>query len=399
MAATRLRVADVLRACWTRYNREHRLPPHVAKAVRSILKCRTSELGGHIHACDQCGGEVPVYNGCQTRHCPSCQSKARGKWLADRCADLLPVEYFHVVFTLPHSLNGLIDANRKVLLAELFSVTGWVLQSFAHDPQWRLEGELGYVAMLHTWNQRLHEHFHLHCLVPGGVWRASAKPSGEDGREATGAWIPCRRKWLFGKDALAAAFRNRYIKRLRALRKRGTLTYGGAAAALADDQAWDTLLGKLETCKWIVYPKTTPGTPAKALEYLARYTHKVAISDARIRNIENGSVTYTWRDRADNNIEKPDTIPVEEFTKRFCYHILPERFHKIRYGGWMSAARRKQTLAAIREAIGATPPEATAHERTDQAIDITLCPHCSKGHLQKTAIRILPCRARPPPCK
>ena len=386
MEAPRLRVADVLRECWKAFNREHRLPPHVAKAVRSILACRTSRLGGHIHACDQCGSQVPVYNGCQTRHCPSCQGKARRKWLEDRCADLLPAEYFHVVFTLPHGLNGLIDANRKLLLSELFSVVGWVLQRFAHDPQWRLEGELGYLALLHTWTQRLQEHFHLHCLVPGGVWR-----------EATGEWKPCRRKWLFKKDALADAFRNRYIKRLRALRKQDKLAYSGGCAALADESAWDALLSALESQRWIVYPKATPGKPAKALEYLARYTHKVAISDSRIQKIENGNVTYTWRDRADNNTEKPDTIPVEEFTKRFCYHILPERFHKIRYGGWMSAARRKKTLAAIREAIGAQPPEPEERTTGGDTFDHTLCPHCNKGHLHKTDIRIQPCKARPPP--
>ena len=388
MEAPRLRVADVLRECWKAFNREHRLPPHVAKAVRSILACRTSRLGGHIHACDQCGSQVPVYNGCQTRHCPSCQGKARRKWLEDRCADLLPAEYFHVVFTLPHGLNGLIDANRKLLLSELFSVVGWVLQRFAHDPQWRLEGELGYVAMLHTWNQRLMEHFHLHCLVPGGVWR-----------EATGEWKPSWGKWLFRKDALADAFRNRYIKRLRALRKQDKLAYGTTADALAGDQAWDALLSQLQGRKWIVYPKATPGKPAKALEYLARYTHKVAISDSRIKSIENGRVTYTWRDRADNNTEKPDTIPIEEFTKRFCYHILPERFHKIRYGGWMSAARRKKMLAAIRETIGATTPEPPPEENAPPVpgFDRTLCPNCEKGHLQKTGILILPCKPRPPP--
>jgi len=386
MEAPRLRVADVLRECWKAFNREHRLPPHVAKAVRSILACRTSRLGGHIHACDQCGSQVPVYNGCQTRHCPSCQGKARRKWLEDRCADLLPAEYFHVVFTLPHGLNGLIDANRKLLLSELFSVVGWVLQRFAHDPQWRLEGELGYLALLHTWTQRLQEHFHLHCLVPGGVWR-----------EATGEWKPCRRKWLFKKDALADAFRNRYLKRLRALRKQDKLAYSGGCAALADESAWDALLSALESQRWIVYPKATPGKPAKALEYLARYTHKVAISDSRIQKIENGNVTYTWRDRADNNTEKPDTIPVEEFTKRFCTHILPERFHKIRYGGWMSAARRKKTLEAIRAAIGAQPPEPQERATGGDTFDHTLCPHCNKGHLHKTDIRIQPCKARPPP--
>jgi hypothetical protein len=158
---------------------------------------------------------------------------------------------------------------------------------------------------------------------------------------------------------------------------------------------------QLQGRKWIVYPKATPGKPAKALEYLARYTHKVAISDSRIKSIENGRVTYTWRDRADNNTEKPDTIPVEEFTKRFCTHILPERFHKIRYGGWMSAARRKKTLAAIRETIGATTPEPPPEENAPPipGFDRTLCPNCEKGHLQKTDKRILPCKARPPPWK
>lgn len=388
MEAPRLRVADVLRECWKAFNREHRLPPHVAKAVRSILACRTEKLGGHMHECDHCGSHLPVYNGCQTRHCPSCQGGARAKWLEARREELLPVEYFHVVFTLPHSLNALIDANRKLLLSELFSVVGWVLQRFAHDPQWRLEGELGYLALLHTWTQRLQEHFHLHCLVPGGVWR-----------EATGEWKPCRRKWLFRKDALADAFRNRYIKRLRALRKQDKLAYSGGCAALADESAWEALLSELEPRKWIVYPKATPGKPAKALEYLARYTHKVAISDSRIKSIENGHVTYTWRDRADNNTEKPDTIPIEEFTKRFCTHILPERFHKIRYGGWMSAARRKKMLVAIREAIGEPTPEAPPEENAPPVpgYDRTLCPNCEKGHLQKTDIRILPCKPRPPP--
>jgi len=250
------------------------------------------------------------------------------------------------------------------------------------------------VAILHTWTQRLQEHFHLHCLVPGGVWRDDTK-----------TWVPCRRKWLFKKASLCEAFRNRFIKRLRSLRKRGKLAYGGAAAALADDTAWDALLAGLEGKKWIVYPKATPGKPAKALEYLARYTHKVAISDSRIKAIDNPSagsgqeamVTYTWRDRKDNNTEKTDTIPIEEFTKRFCYHILPERFHKIRYGGWMSAPRRKKMLPAIREAIGAQPPEPEEDSIGTTEFDRSLCPHCNKGHLYKTEIRILPCKARSPP--
>jgi len=391
MAAT-LRVADVLRPCWKSYNRKHRLPPHVGKAVRSILKCRTSELGGHIHQCDHCKSEVPIYNGCQTRHCPSCQSGAKEKWLDERREEILPVQYFHVVCTVPHSLNGLIDANRKVVLSELFGVVGWVLQHFAHDPQWRLEGELGYVAMLHTWTQKLLEHFHIHCIVPGGAWRAETKE-----------WIPCRGQWLFKKESLADAFRNRFIKRLRSLRKRGKLIYGSTAAELEDEAAWEALLAKLENERWIVFPKATPDDSAQAFEYMARYTHKVAISDSRIKKIENGRVTYSWRDRSDDNIEKLDTIPIEEFTKRFLMHILPERFHKIRYGGWMSAAKRKSALPAIREAIVEKLPEKDECEESLQervlrktGVDITLCPHCNKGHLVKTEKQLMRIKSRAP---
>ena len=400
--STTLRVADVIRSCWREYNRAHRLPPHAAKAVRHILKCRTAALGGHIHECDQCGAELPMYNSCQSRNCPTCQTSAKEKWLDARRAELLPVQYFHVVFTLPHTLNGLIDANRKLLLAELFMTVNWVLQRFARDPRWRLEGEMGFVAVLHTWTQKLQEHFHVHCIVPGGVWRAE-----------TQEWIPCRGKWLFKKESLADAFRNRYIKRLRSLRKRGKLAYGGRAAPLSDDAAWEALLSELAQQTWIVFPKPTPDDPTQALEYLARYTHKVAIGDYRIKALDNGMVTYSWRDRSapkgyaltsrsDNNIEKLDTIPVEEFTKRFLTHILPKRFHKIRYCGWLSGPKRKAALPAIRAAIGAELPEPAPDESLCERIlrktgkDITLCPHCGKGHMHKTDKRLLPTRTRAP---
>ena len=230
--AAPLRVADVIRSCWESYNRSESLPPHVVKAVRHILGCRTAALGGHIHECDQCGSEVPMYNSCQNRHCPTCQTSAKEKWLAKRREELLPVQYFHSVFTLPHALNELIDANRTLLLGELFATVNWVLQRFARDPRWRLEGELGFLAVLHTWTQQLNRHFHLHCIVPGGVWRAGR--SSEDGPEHTGEWIHCRGQWLFRKDSLADAFRNRYLKRLRALRRRGKLRFSGRAAPLAE---------------------------------------------------------------------------------------------------------------------------------------------------------------------
>ncbi len=379
-----LRVADVIRSCWESYNRAYSLPPHVVKAVGHILRCRTAALGGHIHQCDQCGSEVPVYNSCQTRNCPTCQTSAKEKWLDARLAEVLPVQYFHVVFTLPHGLNGLIDANRTLLLGELFGTVNWVLQHFAQDPQWRLEGQLGFLAILHTWTQRLKRHFHLHCIVPGGVWR-----------DASQTWVPCRGKWLFRKESLAEAFRNRFLRRVCALRKRGKLAYSGRAASLADDSAWEPWLARLSDQNWIVFPKPTPADPTQALDYVARYTHKVAIADSRIKAIRNGKVTYTWLDRSDANAEKTETIPTALFTRRFLAHILPDGFHKIRYFGWMAALHRKAILAAIRKAIHAESPPPPAKESLAERIlrrtgvDITLCPHCGKGHLQRTD-RLIP---------
>ena len=385
-----LRVADVIRSCWEAYDRGKRLAPHVVKAVRHILDCRTKALGGHIHECDRCGSEVPMYNSCQDRHCPTCQTSAKEKWLAKRREELLPVQYFHSVFTVSHDLNGLIEANRTLLLGELFGAVNWVLQRFARDPRWRLEGELGFLALLHTWDQRLHTHFHLHCIVPGGVWR-----------EQTAEWIPCRSRWLFRKDSLAIAFRNRYVKRLKALRRLGKLRFTGPAATLAAQAAWDALIDKVENQTWVVYPKPAPAGAEKALDYLARYTHKVAISDHRIVSFDQGVVTYTWRDRQDGNTVKTAQLTAEAFTQRFCSHILPKGFVKIRYYGWLSAAKRKTALPAILATLSVPPPEAPPEqplaerilERT--GIDITRCPHCANGHLRNTGIVIPPQRGPP----
>jgi len=292
----------------------------------------------------------------------------------------------------------LIDANRTLLLGELFGTANWVLQHFAHDPQWRLEGQLGFLAILHTWTQRLQRHFHLHCIVPGGVWR-----------EASQTWVPCRGQWLFRKDSLCDAFRNRFLRRLCSLRKRGKLAYGGRAAPLAADTAWQALLASLADQTWIVFPKPTPDDPTQALDYVARYTHKVAIGDSRIKALQDGQVTYTWRDRSEDNIEKTETIPVALFTRRFLAHILPDGFHKIRYFGWMAAVHRKVILAAIRKTLHVAAPLALsaaegppAKETLPERIlrrtgrDITLCPHCGKGHLQRTDRLIMPHRGQSP---
>ena len=323
MQPRRPRVADAIRACWESYNRAHTLAPHVVKAVGHILRCRTAALGGHIHQCDRCGREVPLYNSCQTRHCPSCQTNAKEKWLDARLAEVLPVQYFHVVFTLPHRLNALIDANRTRLLGELFGTVNWVLQHFAQDPQWRLEGQLGFLAILHTWTQRLRTHFHVHCIVPGGVWR-----------EAAHQWVPCRGQWLFRQDSLADAFRNRYLRRLRALRQRGKLAYGGRAAPLADAATWERLLAALGDEHWIVFPKL------RYFGWMAAANRKTILAAIR-------------------------------------------------------AALHAQPPSAPSPADG--PRESLAERLLRKTgVDITLCPHCGQGHLHQTDRRLLPYRGQPP---
>ena len=206
-----LRVADVFRAHWDDYLRDHSVPAFQQVAIRHILLCRTPALGGHLWQCATCGHQAVLYNSCRDRHCPTCQGAAREEWLAKRMKELLPVPYFHVVFTLPHDLNPLIRHNRETLIDLFFREVNATFQEFSLDPQWRLEGQLGFIAILHTWTQELREHLHLHCAVPGGALRAAAKPPGEDGRNDTKTWVSSKRNWLFRESSLADRFRTRYL--------------------------------------------------------------------------------------------------------------------------------------------------------------------------------------------
>jgi Putative transposase/Transposase zinc-binding domain len=371
------RVAEVFRDGWEAYRDSHRAGPCQTAAARHIMSCRTASLGGRLHRCDTCGAEVPVYNSCRDRHCPTCQTLRKQRWLAQRRMEVLPVPYFHAVFTLPHDLNALIAANRAPLLNELFSTVNWVLQSFAADPQWKLRGRLGFIAVLHTWTQRLTLHYHLHCLVAGGGWDADES-----------AWREANSKFLFGKDALAACFRARFIKRLESLRQRDKLLFKGAATALAESAAWDALIRRLWEVKWVVYPKATSGTPEQTLDYLGRYTHRVAVADHRILGVRDGAVTFTWRDRADGNTQKTMSLTCAEFIGRFLLHVLPKGFQKVRAYGWLSPKGKTLALAAIRVALGVqSPAPPPAGESAPEQIlrltgvDVTLCPACKGGHL------------------
>jgi hypothetical protein len=327
---------------------------------------------------------------CQDRHCPTCQTLRKQQWVEHRQAELLPAPYFHVVFTLPHRLNPLVRANPRRLLAELFGSVGWVLQRFAADPQWKLQGQLGFVAVLHTWTQKLTLHYHVHCLVPGGAWD-----------EAAGVWRGAHRCYLFGREALAKAFQARYLKRLQALRRANRLHYGGLAAELEPEAGWKAMVDDLWAVPWIVYPKATVSTSAHTLDYLGRYTHRVAISDHRLRALENGSVTFDWRDRAHGNTVKQLTLPAEDFIGRFLLHILPHGFSKVRSFGWLAGPRKAAVLAAIRQFLKAKAPAPPPEQETPQerilrltGVDIKQCPRCGQGRLVHVC-KLPPARAGP----
>lgn len=372
-----LRVADVLRSHWPEHVRRHPVEPQVRKVMGHLRDCRSAALGGHLHRCDHCGSEIPLYNSCRDRHCPTCQTVRKQQWVEHRQAELLPVPYFHVVFTLPHQLNSLVRANPARLLCELFGVVAWVLQRFAADPQWKLGGQLGFLAVLHTWTQKLLLHYHVHCLVPGGAWNAD-----------TGTWRSANRHYLFGKQALASAFQARFIARLKTLRRRNRLRYDGPATTLASDADWNIWIDSLWATPWIVYPKVTAPTSAHALDYLGRYTHRVALSDHRLRALQGDAVTFDWRDRADGNRLKQMTLPAQDFIARFLLHILPSGFAKVRAYGWLAGRNKTATLAAIRQVLKVAPPPPTSDRESTPdrvlrltGVDITRCPRCKTGHL------------------
>jgi hypothetical protein len=287
------------------------------------------------------------------------------------------VPYFHVVFTLPHALNPLVASNRAKLLHELFTTVNWVLQHFAADPQWKLQGQLGFVAVLHTWTQKLLRHDHIHCLVPGGAWDGDA-----------GVWRTAHRNFLFGKQALGKAFQVRFIRRLQHLRRKGRLVFEFEAMAFASDAGWNALIQALWQTPWIVYPKATARNAEQALDYLARYTHRVAISDHRLLKLERGQVTFAWRDRSDQNQLKSLVLPEEQFIGRFLLHILPHGFAKVRAFGWLAGRTKTATLSAIRAALGAQVPASPQTDETPverilrlTGVDVTICPFCKTGHL------------------
>jgi len=374
-------VADIFRRYGNDYRKNSFLSSEQYKAMRHIEVCRTAALGGHTEVCNQCGFEQNAYNSCRDRHCPKCQTLVKEQWLNDRKAELLPCAYFHNVFTLPHELNPLILINMRVMLAILFAAANETLQVFASDPQWRLNGQLGFISVLHTWNQKLMDHFHLHCIIPAGALSFDKKK-----------WISARKNYLFRVESLAKEFRKRYLNKLERAYDQEELCFRGKASAFADKQNFMELINTLRDKQWLTYSKQPFGGPEQVLEYLGRYTHRVAITNNRIVSIEEGRVTFNYRDRGDENKVKELEVKAEEFIRRYLLHILPNGFMKIRYFGFLAHTNKRTCIPLLRRLIN---PDATFPEKMIETvqemmlrlanIDICLCPACGKGKMVRIA--------------
>ena len=379
-----LEVADIFHLYGKDYQQSNHPSYEKIKVMHHIEVCRTAELGGHVERCDQCKFERIAYNSCRDRHCPKCQCLVKEQWLNDRKAELIPCGYFHLVFTLPHDLNPIILCNKRITLQILFSAVNETLQAFAKDPQWRLEGQLGFISVLHTWSQTLMDHFHLHCLVPAGALSFTKD-----------RWIPARDSFLFRIDSLAKAFKKRYLRKLETLYQKEALIFPGKTAIFNSSQAFEKLIKSLSKAKWIAYAKRPFAGPQQVLEYLGRYTHRIAISNNRILSIVNAKVTFTYRDRQRNNEIKIMNLDVDEFIRRFLLHILPMGFMKIRYFGFLAHKNKNQALTLLRQLID---PNAKLPEKMKETIiemmlrltgrDVSCCPQCKKGKMN--VIRKLP---------
>jgi Putative transposase/Transposase zinc-binding domain len=341
-----LEVADIFRRHGADYRagRAGRLDRGQRRVMAAIEACRTARLGGHAEACSDCGSLRIAYNSCRNRHCPKCQGLARAQWLADRRAELLPVPYFHVVFTVPAEIAAIAFHNKTVVYDILFKATAATLRTIAADPR-HLGAEIGVVAVLHSWGQALQHHPHLHCIVPAGG------PASDGSR-----WVACRPGFFLPVKVLSRLFRRLFLEQLAAAFAAGRLAFFGDLAALADPTAFAGHLAPLRVADWVVYAKRPFGGPEQVLAYLGRYTHRVAIANSRLVAMEDGRVSFRWKDYRHHGKHKVMTLAAEEFMRRFLLHVLPDGFHRIRHYGFLANGHRAARLQRCRQLLAAPPP-------------------------------------------
>ena len=380
MKAPPLEVADIVRAYGGAYLARYGNVtfPEQRRVLRDIVDCRTAALGGHVKQCDQCGHIEVFYDSCRNRHCPKCQAAARAEWMEARAEDLLEtVDYYHAVFTIPQQLGPLALQNKRVVYGLLFRAVAETLQTIAKDPK-HLGAEIGFLAILHTWGQRLNHHPHIHCVIPGGGLSF-------DGQR----WIPCRKTFFLPVRVLSALFQGKFLSYLTVAFHQGTLSFHGHLQSLADENNWRRFLRSLRQKDWVVYTQPPFGGAPQVLKYLARYTHRVAISNQRLVSLEEGKVRFSWKDYRKSRKPRTMTLDAVEFLRRFLLHVLPHGFMRIRYYGFLANRNRREKLALCRRLLGLaehpTPctPE-TPKSQGDEAVHTDpspLCPLCKKGRM------------------
>ena len=386
----KVELADIVRAHGAAFRAAHRLCGVQHRALCAIERCRTAALGGELRACDACGTQRYVYHSCRNRHCPKCQGLAKERWLAARRAELLPVPYYHLVFTLPHELNALAQGNPRALYTMLFAAASETLVAFGRNPRW-LGGEIAATLVLHTWGQTLTQHLHVHALVGGGALSSE------------GAWLRSRRGFLFPVKALSAVFRGKFLDALGAALQCGRLTLSGSTAALGEPHAQHTFVVELRKRPWVVYAKRPFAGPEQVLEYLGRYTHRVAISNERLLSVDANTVRFRYKDYAHGARRKTIALDPQEFLRRFALHVLPRGFNRIRHYGLIANRNKRALLASARSALGAPAPASIAGPTESVIafwqriahIDIGRCPRCRLGTLRVVAL--LAPQPHPPP--
>jgi hypothetical protein len=378
MARSGPEVADVFRRYGDAYREQHGASLCTAqrRVMTAIELCRTAALGGHVEQCDQCGHQRISFNSCRDRHCPKCQSLARAQWLDDRRAELLASQYFHVVFTLPKEIAAIAYQNKAPVYGILFRAAAETLQTIAADPK-HLGAQIGFFAVLHTWGQNLLHHPHLHCVVAGG----GLSPDGT-------RWISCRPGFFLPVRVLSHLFRRLFLEYLQKAFDAGKLQFFSTLEPLRERRAFLRYLAPVRQVQWVVYAKPPFAGPEQVLEYVGRYTHRVAISNNRLLDIADGSVRFRWKDYRDRNRQKAMTVSADEFIRRFLLHVLPEGFHRIRYYGFLGNRHRTQKLARCRELLRMPALQPSDDQLEEDyrdhfeeltGVSLTQCPACRQG--------------------
>lgn len=385
MDRPKLEVADVFRRYGAAYREQHGASISIAqrRVMTAIEQCRTAALGGHLERCDQCGYERNAFNSCRDRHCPKCQCLARAQWIEDRQSELLVVPYFHVVFTVPEEIAEIAFQNKRRVYDILFRTTAETLTTIAADPK-HLGAQIGFFAVLHSWGQNLLFHPHLHCVVPGG----GPSPDGQ-------RWVSCRPGFFLPVRVLSRLFRRLFLKSLQKAFDTGKLRFFGALENLREGSAFARYLDRLKKSEWVVYAKRPFAGPQQVLDYVGRYTHRVAISNNRLLDIENEQVRFRWKDYRHGDKVKTMTLSADEFIRRFLLHVLPNRFQRIRYYGFLGNRHRQENLDHCRRLLGMqlVNPETSpaGQDYRDRYQDLTncsllQCPLCQRGRMMPVAI-------------